>query len=94
MTSQVHDNPAKSRFELAVDGHVAFINYRQMPAKLVLVHTEVPKELGGRGIGSALAKGAFALLRARGLKAEIHCEFLQGYLQKHPDYADVVRKAG
>lgn len=90
MTSAVTDNAAKSRFELDVDGHIAFIEYQRTPDRLVLVHTEVPKELGGRGIGSKIAQGAFDWLRSKGLKAELRCDFLQGYAKKHPEYADLL----
>lgn len=90
MADAVRDNPAKSRFELEIDGHIAFINYKQAPGRIVLLHTEVPPELAGRGIGSAIAKGTFELLRAKGIKAELRCEFLQAYLKKHLDYNDVM----
>jgi predicted GNAT family acetyltransferase len=65
--SDVVDNPAKSRFELDIDGHVAV-----------------------RGIGSMLARGALDHVRASGLKAIAQCEFIAGYLEKHPEYADLV----
>jgi predicted GNAT family acetyltransferase len=90
MADQVHDNAAKSRYELDVDGHVAFVDYRLRPDRILLVHTEVPSELGGRGVGSKLAKGTLDAVRARGLKAEIRCDFLDAYVKKHPEYADVV----
>lgn len=90
MPNEVRDNPARSRYELDVDAHIAFVDYRLRPDKIVLVHTEVPAELGGRGIGSKLAKGTLDAVRARGLKAEIRCDFLAAYVKKHPEYADIV----
>ena len=56
MTNEVRDNAAKSRYELDVDGHIAFVEYRLAPGKITLLHTEVPRELACRGIGSVLAK--------------------------------------
>lgn len=50
----VIDNKAASRFEITVDGHDAHLIYRRERARLVLVHTEVPKELSGRGVGGTL----------------------------------------
>ena len=47
MADDVSDNTAKSRYELNVDGHIAFVDYRLRSDKIVLVHTEVPSELGG-----------------------------------------------
>src|SRR5438105_2345749 len=49
MANEVRDNGARSRYELDVDGHIAFVDYRLRPDRIVLVHTEVPSELGGRG---------------------------------------------
>ncbi len=92
MADDVSDNTAKSRYELNVDGHIAFVDYRLRPDKIVLVHTEVPSELGGRGVGSKLARGTLDAVRKRGLKADIRCDFLASYIQKHPEYADLVAK--
>src|SRR5262249_12713692 len=90
MTSEVRDNSAERRFELDVDGHIAFVNYLIVPGKIVLVHTEVPRELNGRGIGSTLAKATLEAVRAKGLKAVIRCDFLDGFVKKHPEYSDLV----
>ena len=57
MTNSVRDNTERHRFELEADGHVAFANYKRADGVLTMLHTEVPKELEGRGIGSALIRG-------------------------------------
>ena len=51
MTS-VRDNKAKSRFELDIDGNIAFANYRATPLAVIITHTEIPAALRGRSIGS------------------------------------------
>ena len=86
----VVENADQNRFELALDGGTALVAYRRDGERLLLVHTEVPQQFGGQGIGSKLAKGVFELLRASGRKAVVRCEFLQGWLAKHPEYNDVV----
>ncbi len=91
--SEVRDNEAKHQFELIVDGHTALAAYRLKPGVITFTHTEVPKELGGRGIGSQLAKGALDQARARGLKVVPLCPFIRGYIEKHPEYADLVQSA-
>lgn len=88
--SEVRDNPEKHQFELAVDGHLAIAVYRLQPGVITFTHTEVPNELGGRGIGSKLAKGALDLVRARGLKVVPLCPFIKAWIQKHPDYQDLL----
>ncbi len=88
--SGVQDNEARHQFELAVDGHVALAAYRLKPDVITFTHTEVPKELGGRGIGSQLAKGALDQVRARGLKVVPLCPFIKAYIEKHPEYQDLL----
>ena len=92
MANEVHDNPALKRFELEVDGHVAFVTYRRSPGAVTLVHTEVPRALGGRGIGSILAKGVLESLRAAGTKIVPECPFIAAYIEKHPEYRDLVQE--
>ena len=88
--SDVTDNATKQRYELDVDGHIAYVEYHLSPGKIDFVHTIVPKELGGRGIGSILAKGALEAARARGLKVIATCPFIAGYIGKNQNYADLL----
>jgi len=88
--SNVCDNTARSRFELDADGHLAFSNYKRDDGVLTVLHTEVPKELNGRGIGSALARGLLDTARAQGLKIRPICPFVKGYIDKHPEYRDLL----
>lgn len=90
--NNVTDNAAKHRYELNVDGHIAFVEYQFSPGVIDLVHTIVPKELGGRGIGSILAKGVLDSVRSRDLKVIATCPFIAGYIGKNPDYADLLAK--
>jgi uncharacterized protein len=90
MTNAVRDNAERHRFELDVDGHVAFSNYSRAGDVLTLLHTEVPKALNGRGIGSALVRGELEMARAQGLKVVAKCPFVIAYLNKHAEYADLL----
>jgi uncharacterized protein len=87
--SQVRDNKSLSRFELDVEGTVAFANYRLTPSTVIITHTETPRALRGRGIASKLVKGALELIRADGLKVVAGCGFVVDYLGKHPEFADL-----
>jgi predicted GNAT family acetyltransferase len=89
MTSVV-DNPRESRFELDVEGCKALAFYRPRRDGVVLTHTEVPKALEGRGIGSKLAKGVFEHLRETNRKAILECSFMAAYAGKHPELHDLV----
>ncbi len=90
MQHQVRDARERQRFELEADGHVAFSTYERAAGVITILHTEVPKELGGRGIGSALAKGLLDMIRAEGLKVKPLCPFVKAYIGKHPEYAGLV----
>jgi hypothetical protein len=90
MMDDVVNNTAKQRYELAVDGHIAATYYTITGGIITFVHTEVPPELGGKGIGSRLIKGALDQVRAGGLKVIAQCPFVKAYIGKHPDYADLL----
>ena len=90
MPGTVRDNLALHRFELEVDGHTAAAHYRLGPGTITFTHTEVPPALGGRGVGSALVRGALQAVRERGLRVEAKCPFVSGYIAKHPEFADLL----
>ncbi|MGN6460425.1 MAG: GNAT family N-acetyltransferase [Pseudolabrys sp.] len=89
-SDDVRDNPAHHRFELEVDGHLAIAVYSLAAGVITFIHTEVPEALAGRGVGSRLAKGALAQVRARGLKVVPRCPFIRGYIEKHPEWQDLL----
>jgi predicted GNAT family acetyltransferase len=89
--TDVVNNTAKHRYELAVDGHIAATYYSIADDVITFVHTEVPPELGGKGIASQLIKGALDQVRAEGLKVIPQCPFVKAYIEKHPDYADLLK---
>lgn len=89
MSSDVRDNAERHRFELDVDDHVAFSNYRRGDGVLTILHTEVPKALGGHGVGSKLVRGILDIARSEGLKVHPLCPFVSSYMDKHPEYADL-----
>jgi predicted GNAT family acetyltransferase len=91
MSNNVRDNSALNRFELDTDGHISFSEDQRGNGMLTLMHTEVPKELGGRGIGSTLISGVLVAARAQGLKVKPLCPFAKAYIERHPEYADLTQ---
>ena len=85
METVVVDNEVKHRFELEDDGHVAELVYERRPGELVLIHTGVPEELGGRGMGGQLVQAALDEARRQKVKVIAQCEFARGWIEKHPD---------
>src|SRR6266481_5437816 len=90
MNDTVSDNPAQQRYELAVDGHVAASYYEIADGVITFVHTEVPAELGGKGIGSRLIKGALDQVRAGGLQVIAERAFVKAFIGKNPAYQDLL----
>ena len=90
MTDNFHDNQARNRFEFEIEGAIAFVSYRKSPGAITLEHTEVPPELGGKGVGSRIARATLDAVRAQGRKLTVECEFIQGFMKKHPEYNDLL----
>ena len=89
MASNVRDNTERHRFELDAGGHIAFSNYKRADGVLTILHTEVPKDLEGHGIGSALIRGVLDIARAEGLTVVPVCPFAKAYMDRHAEYADL-----
>ena len=80
----VVDNREQGRFEVSVEGWTAFLIYRREPGTMTLIHTEVPEELRGRRLGSALVETALETARNEGRRTIVECPFAREYLRKHP----------
>ncbi len=85
-------NEAERRFEVKLDGEIAFAEYRLVDHGIILPHTVVPEAFEGKGVGSALAKTALGYAREHGLKVIPLCTFMAGYISKHPEWRDVVHE--
>ncbi|HZZ68253.1 MAG TPA: GNAT family N-acetyltransferase [Phenylobacterium sp.] len=83
-------NEQTQRFEVTLDGEVAFTEYHLHPDYITLPHTVAPPAFEGKGVGSTLAKAALDYAREHGLKVKPACPFIAGYIQKHPEWQDLV----
>jgi len=84
------NNEKEQQFQVMVEGEKAFLEYRMHDGVIVLMHTEVPAKLAGRGIASALATFAMDHARRYNLPVKVYCPFVVTWLQKHPEYMDMV----
>ncbi len=86
------DTAAQHRYEAYVDGRLAgVVEYRDRgDGRRVLVHTEVDDAFEGRGIASQLARGALDDARDRQRPVVVECEFIRRFLDRHPEYGDIV----
>ena len=87
----VADAPDRKRYEATIDGRIAgYAEYLATGELTVLTHTEVDPAYEGRGVGSALARYALDDIRERGRKALVVCPFINGWIGRHPEYADLI----
>jgi len=84
-----HDE-AGSRFEIEYEGLVAELTYRVDDGRIAYLHTGVPAELEGHGIAARLAEAALGYARSEGLIAVPSCPYVRSYIEKHPEYEDLL----
>jgi len=83
-------NTDTHRLEMEVEGHIAFIDYKLTDERLFLIHTEVPRELEGRGVARAIVEKAFQFAKDKGYKVVPICPYIQSYLKKHREWDDII----
>ena len=86
----VSNNSAQHRFEVSIEGKTAFLDYHLTPAAITLIHTEVPAAMCEHGVAAKLARAALGFARSEGLHVNPSCPFVEAYIHRHPEYADLV----
>lgn len=90
MRNSVRDNSTGRRYELDVDGGLAFIDYRRDGNIVTMTHAEVPRALRGAGVGAELVRGTLELARQRGDRVVPLCSFVAHYMRRHPEVHDLL----
>lgn len=85
-------NEEKSRFELEVDDYIALIEYKETFSKIALIHTEVPEELAGKGVGTAVVEKTLQQIETTGKELLPYCPFVFAYIKRHPEWKKLVTK--
>ena len=86
----VTNNEEKNRYEMAVNGQIAYLEYIPAGQNIVLSHTEVPEGLEGQGIGSQLVKQVLETIKGNNRKIIIVCPFVAAYIKRHQEYLELV----
>jgi uncharacterized protein len=87
----ITDSTGRERYEILVDGKLAgFAQYRRRPAMIEFVHTEIESSFEGQGLGGKLIHFALDDARDNGLAVLPYCPFVNAYIKRHPEYADLV----
>ncbi|GAB2696090.1 GNAT family N-acetyltransferase [Thalassiella azotivora] len=90
-STQVRRDDDRSRYEAVVDGEVAgYVELEQHEDRVVLTHTVVEDAYEGRGVGSALVRGALDDLRDDGRTVVPQCPFAASWIERHPEYQDLL----
>ncbi|WP_084399919.1 GNAT family N-acetyltransferase [Henriciella aquimarina] len=85
------DGPSGGRYVVTVDGHEAEMTYSKAGDRIIIIdHTGVPKELGGRGVGQALVQRGVEDARKENKKIVPLCPFAKAQIEKHEEWQDVL----
>ncbi|REE00517.1 GNAT family N-acetyltransferase [Marinoscillum furvescens] len=78
-------------FYIKVKGGNAELHYdRHGDSYLDLLSTTVPDDSQGFGIASQIVEAALAFAREQHLKVKPTCDFVESYIEKHPEHSDLV----
>lgn len=83
-------NETVHQFQLTVEGHTAFIDYKESGTKIWLIHTEAPAELEGKGVATALIEKALAYLEGNHYTLVPLCPLVVLYLKRHPEWKRIL----
>ena len=86
-----HDSGAHGEYRAAVAGSEAIgrLTYQRRGNTLVADHTQVPPEIGGRGVAARLVEALVANARAAGDKIVPQCSYVEAAFRRHPEWAEL-----
>ena len=86
-----HDSGARGEYRAAVAGSEAIgrLTYQRRGNTLVADDTQVPPEIGGRGVAAKLVEALIADARAAGDKIEPQCSYIEAAFRRHPEWAEL-----
>lgn len=84
----IHDS-GRQRLQTEVEGNLCVLDYALHGAVMIITHTGVPPEVGGRGIAAALVRAALELARDAGWSVSPACSYAAAWMQRHPEFDDL-----
>jgi len=91
MDYKVTDNSTEARFEYIDGTGLAVLTYHYFKGDLVLIHTEVPESMQGKGISGVLASAALNYAAEQNLKIIVHCPIVSKYVSRHPEFNHLIK---
>ncbi|MDO5661489.1 MAG: GNAT family N-acetyltransferase [Brachybacterium sp.] len=91
MSFEIIHDPRSERYFAVEDGvDVGVLTYERHRRRIDIVHTVTDPDERERGVASALSRQAFEDARAENLRVVVICPFVQSWLERHPEYTDLV----
>ncbi|MDN3656118.1 GNAT family N-acetyltransferase [Ferruginibacter paludis] len=86
----VTNNKEQKRFEVDLEGEVAFIEYKFYKGDIAFMHSLVPESFRGKGVGTTLARAALEYANSEKLKVMLYCPFVSKFVKEHEEYQHLV----
>jgi hypothetical protein len=88
---QIREVADRHRFEILLAGErVGHVTYRDGGGARTFIHTETDPDRQGQGLAGKLVKYALDAARADGMRVVAECSYVQAFIERNPDYADLV----
>ena len=84
-----HDTNSR-KYILDINGEKAIVEYVLRNNKMHLVHSEVPYQLRGKGIGKELVLKTFEKLTEEGYKAVAVCSYIKAVKNRDPHWSTII----
>jgi predicted GNAT family acetyltransferase/glutaredoxin len=78
------------RFTLYINGELAKVDYTLKDGKMYLVHSEVPFNLRGQGIGKVLVEKTFEQLTAENYTAVAICSYIKAIKNRSAYWKEII----
>lgn len=94
VSTELRHNADDTRFEIYLDGSLAgYADYAESADKVRNFHHTITfPEFRGRGVAAQVVKYALDESRAAGCSVTATCWYVDEYIGKHPEYADLVHR--
>lgn len=92
MMTTIFHHTDKQRFSTVLNANTAYVDYDLRGDVMEITHTIVPEAIGGRGIAGKLNEAALKTAREQGWKVIPTCSYTAAYIQRHPEYEDLLAK--
>ncbi len=79
-----------NRFTMDINGEIAKVDYSLRDGKMYLVHSEVPYNLRGKGIGKVLVEKTFEKLTEEGYKAVAVCSYIRAVARRSEKWNSII----